>query len=113
MERLVDEDEIVSKDWEKQPYGGYATDSVVVMLVKKGNPLGLKSFKDLETNEEAEVVTPNPFSSGSARWNIMAIYGSARLAAGFVAVHVPVPENEITTLLTAALVANEAKALGM
>ncbi len=77
MERLVEEGELVSKDWEKQPYGGIATDSVVVMLVEKGNPLGLKSFKDLETNDEAEVVTPNPFSSGSARWNIMAIYGSA------------------------------------
>ena len=77
MERLVEEGELVSKDWEKQPYGGIATDSVVVMLVKKGNPLGLESFKDLETNDEAEVVTPNPFSSGSARWNIMAIYGSA------------------------------------
>jgi sulfate/thiosulfate-binding protein len=77
MERLVEEGELVSKDWEKQPYGGIATDSVVVMLVKKGNPLGLKSFNDLESNDEAEVVTPNPFSSGSARWNIMAIYGSA------------------------------------
>jgi sulfate/thiosulfate transport system substrate-binding protein len=77
MERLVEEGEIVSKDWTKQPYGGYATDSVVVILVEKGNPLGIKSFKDLEENEEAEVITPNPFSSGSARWNIMAIYGAA------------------------------------
>lgn len=77
MERLVEEGELVSKSWEKQPYGGIATDSLVVILVKKGNPLGIKSFKDLETNEGAEVVTPNPFSSGSARWNIMAIYGSA------------------------------------
>jgi sulfate/thiosulfate-binding protein len=77
MERLVEEGELVSKNWEKQPYGGYATDSVVVILVKKGNPLGIKSFKDLETNDEAEVITPNPFSSGSARWNIMAVYGAA------------------------------------
>jgi sulfate transport system substrate-binding protein len=77
MERLVEEGELVSKNWEKQPYGGIATDSLVVILVKKGNPLGIKSFKDLETSEDAEVVTPNPFSSGSARWNIMAIYGSA------------------------------------
>jgi sulfate transport system substrate-binding protein len=77
MERLVEEGEIVSKSWEKQPYGGYATDSVVVILVEKGNPLGIKSFKDLEENEDAEVITPNPFTSGSARWNIMAIYGSA------------------------------------
>lgn len=77
MERLVEEGELVSKNWEKQPYGGYATDSVVVILVEKGNPLGIKSFKDLEENEKAEVITPNPFSSGSARWNIMAVYGSA------------------------------------
>jgi sulfate transport system substrate-binding protein len=77
MERLVEEGEIVSKSWEKQPYGGIATDSVVVILVEKGNPLGIKSFKDLEENEDAEVITPNPFSSGSARWNIMAVYGSA------------------------------------
>ena len=77
MERLVEEGELVSKSWEKQPYGGYATDSVVVILVEKGNPLGIKSFKDLEENGDAEVITPNPFSSGSARWNIMAIYGSA------------------------------------
>ncbi|MGH2938167.1 MAG: extracellular solute-binding protein [Solirubrobacterales bacterium] len=77
MERLVEEGEIVSKSWEKQPYGGIATDSLVVILVEKGNPLGIKSFKDLEENEDAEVITPNPFSSGSARWNIMAVYGSA------------------------------------
>jgi sulfate/thiosulfate transport system substrate-binding protein len=77
MERLVEEGEIVAKDWDQNKYKGIATDSVVVILVQKGNPLGIKSFKDLETNDEAEVVTPNPFSSGSARWNIMAIYGAA------------------------------------
>jgi sulfate/thiosulfate transport system substrate-binding protein len=77
MERLVEEGELVSKDWNKQPNEGIATTSVVVILVEKGNPLGIKSFKDLEESEEAEVITPNPFSSGSARWNIMAIYGSA------------------------------------
>src|ERR1700742_465708 len=77
MGRLVEEGEIVSKDWNKQPNEGIATTSLVVMLVEKGNPLGIKSFKDLEENEEAEVITPNPFTSGSARWNIMAVYGSA------------------------------------
>src|ERR1700742_2977138 len=77
MERLVEEGEIVSKDWNKQPNKGIATTSLVVILVEKGNPLGIKSFKDLEENSEAKVVTPNPFSSGSARWNLMAIYGSA------------------------------------
>src|ERR1700759_2345913 len=77
MERLVEEGEIVSKDWNKGEYEGIAPPSLVVMLVEKGNPLGIKSFKDLEENEEAKVVTPNPFSSGSARWNLMAVYGAA------------------------------------
>lgn len=76
MERLVEEGEIVSKEWEIQPFHGIATDSVVVILVRKGNPEGIKSFKDIE-DKEVDVVTPNPFSSGSARWNIMAVYGAA------------------------------------
>ncbi|MGN6586255.1 MAG: extracellular solute-binding protein, partial [Solirubrobacterales bacterium] len=76
MERLVEEGEIVAKNWEADKYHGIATDSVVVILVRKGNPEGIKSFKDIE-DKEVDVVTPNPFSSGSARWNIMAVYGSA------------------------------------
>lgn len=76
MERLVEEGELVAKDWEKQPYGGIATDSVVVIMVRKGNPDHVESFKDLESGNVG-VVTPNPFSSGSARWNVMAVYGSA------------------------------------
>ncbi|HET7508959.1 MAG TPA: sulfate ABC transporter substrate-binding protein [Solirubrobacterales bacterium] len=76
MERLVEEGEIVSKEWAFGPQHGIATDSVVVILVRKGNPEGIKSFKDIE-DKDVEVVTPNPFSSGSARWNIMAVYGAA------------------------------------
>jgi sulfate transport system substrate-binding protein len=76
MERLVEEGELVGKDWEKQPYGGIATDSVVVLVVRKDNPKGIHSFDDLQT-KDVGIVTPNPFSSGSARWNIMAVYGTA------------------------------------
>ncbi len=76
MERLVEEGELVSKDWDKQPYGGIAQDSVVVITVHKGNPQGIKDLKDLLT-KDVDVVTPNPFSSGAARWNIMAVYGNA------------------------------------
>ncbi len=76
MERLVEEGELVNKGWEKQPYGGIATDSVVVLVVRTGNPKGIHSFDDLQT-KDVGIVTPNPFSSGSARWNIMAIYGTA------------------------------------
>lgn len=76
MERLVEEGEIVAKDWEANKYKGIATDSVVVILTRSGNPEGIESFKDIE-EKDVDVVTPNPFSSGSARWNIMAVYGSA------------------------------------
>jgi sulfate/thiosulfate-binding protein len=76
MERLVEEGELVAKDWDKQKYDGIATNSVVVLVVRKGNPEGIRSFDDLQS-KEVDIVTPNPFSSGSARWNIMAVYGTA------------------------------------
>jgi sulfate transport system substrate-binding protein len=74
MIRVV-ESGAVSPDWDKQKFNGIAQNSVVVMTVRKGNPEGLKSLDDLLT-EDVEIITPNPFSSGAARWNIMAIYGS-------------------------------------
>jgi sulfate/thiosulfate-binding protein len=75
MERLVDEGELVAKDWSKQPYDGIAQNSVVVITVREGNPEGIESFEDVLT-KDVDVITPNPFSSGAARWNIMAVYGS-------------------------------------
>jgi sulfate/thiosulfate transport system substrate-binding protein len=74
MTRLVEEGQ-VDANWDKQPYNGIGEESVVVLVVRKGNPDGIKSFNDL-INKDVSVITPNPFSSGSARWNIMAIYGS-------------------------------------
>jgi sulfate/thiosulfate transport system substrate-binding protein len=74
MTRLV-EAGLVSKEWEKQKYNGIAADSVVVLTVRKGNPDHITSFNDLLT-KNVSIITPNPFSSGSARWNIMAVYGS-------------------------------------
>lgn len=74
MTRLVEEGQ-VSPSWEKQPYHGIGEESVVVLVVRKGNPKGIHSFDDLLT-KKVGIVTPNPFSSGSARWNIMAVYGS-------------------------------------
>jgi len=76
MERLVEEGEIVAKDWDQNKYKGIAQNSVVVMVVRKGNPEGLESLDDLQS-KDVDVITPNPFSSGSARWNIMAVYGNA------------------------------------
>ena len=76
MERLVEEGGLVSKDWTNNKYKGIAQNSVVVISVRKGNPEGIKTLQDLQT-KDVDVVTPNPFSSGAARWNIMAVYGTA------------------------------------
>lgn len=73
--RLVDAG-IVPENWQENKYKGIVTNSVVSLVVRPGNPEGIESFEDL-TRDGIEVVTPNPFSSGGARWNIMAIYGSA------------------------------------
>ena len=51
------------------------TDSVVVFIVREGNPKGIKTWDDL-TKDGVEVLTPNPFTSGGARWNVMAGYGA-------------------------------------
>jgi sulfate transport system substrate-binding protein len=75
MERLVEEGELVPKDWNKNKYKGIAQNSVVVISVRNGNPEGIKTLDDVLT-KDVEVVTPNPFSSGAARWNIMAVYGT-------------------------------------
>ncbi len=75
MERLVEEGGIVAAGWDKQPYDGIAQDSVVVISVRKGNPEGIKTLNDV-LSKDVDVVTPNPFSSGAARWNIMAVYGT-------------------------------------
>ena len=65
----------VEPSWDENKYKGIAEESVVVMAVRKGNPQGLESFDDL-LSEDVEIITPNPLSSGGARWNIMAVYGS-------------------------------------
>jgi sulfate/thiosulfate transport system substrate-binding protein len=75
MTRLV-KAEIVAEDWNKDVHKGKVTDSVVVIATRKGNPKGLRSWTDL-TKPGVEVITPNPFTSGGARWNVLAAYGAA------------------------------------
>jgi sulfate/thiosulfate transport system substrate-binding protein len=74
MTRLVDAG-LVDKGWNQNEYKGMVTNSVVVFMVRKGNPKNIKSWDDLVTGE-VEVLEPNPFTSGSAKWNIMAAYGA-------------------------------------
>ena len=68
---------LVSQDWGKAPYGGIAADSVVAFVVRGGNPRHIRTWSDL-VKPGVQVVTPNPFSSGSAKWNILAAYGAQR-----------------------------------
>jgi len=68
---------VVSKTWDHAPYGAIAADSVVSFVVRKGNPKHIHSWTDL-AKPGVQVVTPNPFSSGSAKWNVLAAYGAAR-----------------------------------
>jgi sulfate transport system substrate-binding protein len=74
MTRLV-EPGIVPAAWNAGEHKGMVTDSVVVFIVREGNPKGIKGWDDL-TKPGVEVLTPNPFTSGGARWNVMAGYGA-------------------------------------
>ena len=70
---------LVSRKWSTlkavKAEKGIVTDSVVAIVVKPGNPLGIHSWNDL-TNPGVKIVTPDPISSGSARWNLLAAYES-------------------------------------
>src|SRR5438034_240827 len=68
---------IVPSDWDKNAYHGMVTDSVVVFVVRDGNPKNVHTWADL-AKSGVQVVTPNPFTSGGARWNVMAAYGAQR-----------------------------------
>ena len=70
---------IVDTKWSKQSYKGMVTDSVVVFMVRDGNPKKIRGWNDL-LRPGIEIVTPNPFTSGGARWNVMAAYGAWRKA---------------------------------
>jgi sulfate transport system substrate-binding protein len=74
VERLVKAG-LVSPSWNQNATHGFVTDSVVVIMVRKGNPKHISGWSDL-VKPGVQVVTPNPFTSGGARWNIMAAYGA-------------------------------------
>jgi sulfate/thiosulfate-binding protein len=72
--KLVD-DKLVAPGWKSSPTKGMVTRSVVVLAVRKGNPKHITGWDDL-VKPGVEVLTPNPFTSGGARWNVMAAYGA-------------------------------------
>ncbi len=70
---------LVSKNWASTGAGsasnGFVTDSVVVIVTRAGNPLNITGWNSL-TKSGVQIVTPDPVSSGSARWNLLAAYES-------------------------------------
>jgi sulfate/thiosulfate transport system substrate-binding protein len=75
VQRLVDAG-LVDTDWNAGPNRGLVTTSVVSFVVRKGNPKGIRTWDDL-LRDGVKVLTPNPFSSGAAKWNLLAAYGQA------------------------------------
>ncbi|HJQ49713.1 MAG TPA: sulfate ABC transporter substrate-binding protein [Gaiellaceae bacterium] len=71
---------LVAKSWTKAPFGGIVADSVVAFVVRPGNPKHIHGWSDL-VKPGVQVVTPDPFSSGSAKWNVLAAYGAMRKSA--------------------------------
>lgn len=74
MTRLVPQ--FVSPNWDSGPTKGIVTDSVVVLVVRKGNPKHITGWNDL-VKPGVKIVTPDPASSGSAKWNLLAAYEQA------------------------------------
>ena len=72
--RLVDAG-LVDKSWNQDAYNGIPFGSVVTIVVREGNPKNIRDWDDL-LRPDVEVVTPNPFSSGSAKWNLLAPYAA-------------------------------------
>ena len=74
VERLVKAG-LISASWNQNATHGFVTNSVAVIIVRKGNPKHITGWSDL-VKPGVQVLTPNPFTSGSARWNVMAAYGA-------------------------------------
>ena len=67
---------IIEKDWQKRlPNNSCPYTSTVVFLVRKGNPKNIKDWDDLIDRDDVQIITPNPKTSGGARWNFLAAWG--------------------------------------
>ena len=67
---------LITHDWHIPPYDGVVSTSVVAFAVRKGNPQNIQDWADL-AKPGLEILTPDPKTSGGARWNILALYGAA------------------------------------
>jgi sulfate transport system substrate-binding protein len=77
IDAIAEKGRLLSVDWQKRlPNKSSPFTSTIVFLVRKGNPKGIKDWDDL-AKPERSVVTPNPKTSGGARWNYLAAWGYA------------------------------------
>ena len=74
VERLAQKG-LVTSNWKATPHGGVVNKTPFVILVRKGNPKGIRDFADL-ARPGVRVIHPDPDGSGGAQWSILAIYGS-------------------------------------
>ncbi|MDQ1294565.1 MAG: sulfate/thiosulfate transport system substrate-binding protein [Actinomycetota bacterium] len=75
MEKVVKAG-VVDPGWNADPRKGIVSRSVVVITVRKGNPLGIRGWDDL-VKPGTKIITPDPGTSGAAKWNLMAAYAQA------------------------------------
>ncbi len=82
IDALATQGQLLPADWQgRLPYNSTPYTSTIVFLVRKGNPKGVKDWDDL-VKPGIQVITPNPKTSGGARWNYLAAWGYARKKAG-------------------------------
>lgn len=74
IDAVAEKGHLIPKDWQKKlDFNSSPYTSTIVFLVRKGNPKGIKDWNDL-IKDGVEVITPNPKTSGGARWNYLAAY---------------------------------------
>jgi sulfate/thiosulfate transport system substrate-binding protein len=82
IDAIAANSDLIAKDWQKRlPHNSSPYTSTIVFLVRKGNPKQIKDWPDL-VKEGVEVVTPNPKTSGGARWNYLAAWAYGLKANG-------------------------------
>ena len=82
IDAIVKNGKLIPADWQKRlPNNSSPYTSTIVFLVRKGNPKGIKDWGDL-TKSGISVITPNPKTSGGARWNYLAAYAWAKKTYG-------------------------------
>ena len=77
IDQIGEKGGLIAPDWQKRlPHNSSPYTSTIVFLVRKGNPKGIKDWDDL-AKPGVSVITPNPKTSGGARWNYLAAWGYA------------------------------------